>query len=80
MCFPFETLQGPQEYYTKAFEPLFNAIPDLEKRTYILMANEANGDEWLVRAVTTQGPLNSLGLIFHPPANKSLCVFMSSTE
>lgn len=47
MCFPFETLQGPQEYYTKAFEPLFNAIPDLEKRTYILMANEANGDEWV---------------------------------
>lgn len=47
MCFPFETIHGPKEYYRKVFTPLIQAIPDLEKRAYILMANEANGAEWV---------------------------------
>lgn len=47
MCFPFETLTGPKEYYQRVVSPLIDAIPDLEKRAYILMANEANGDNWV---------------------------------
>jgi len=43
LCFPFETLDGPQALYETAYVPLLNAIPDLERRDFIVMAGHASG-------------------------------------
>lgn len=40
MCFPFGNTQGGEAYFQDILAPLINAIPDLEKRCYILMSNE----------------------------------------
>ncbi len=35
---PFEDLDGPQGLFEEAFQPLFSALPDLERRDTIVMA------------------------------------------
>ncbi len=47
LAFPFEDLDGPDELFEKAYRPLLTAVPDLERRDFILMAGEANGDNWV---------------------------------
>ena len=45
---PFENLAGPEELYTRAFEPLHQAIPDLERRDTIVIAGPApDGSHWV---------------------------------
>lgn len=44
MTHPFEDLNGPDELYTKVFSPLIRAIPDLERRDYIVMAGPSTND------------------------------------
>ncbi len=43
LAFPFEDIAGPSELYERVYAPLVNAIPDLERRDYIIMAG--NGEE-----------------------------------
>lgn len=46
MANPLETLSGPGELFDAAYEPLIEAIPDLERRDFIVMADhdERTGD------------------------------------
>ena len=44
---PLEQMQGADELFERAYLPLLTAIPDLERRDYILMAGEVNGDNWV---------------------------------
>ena len=47
LAFPFETLDGPDALLEAAYDPLANAIPDLERRDLIVMAGIAtNGSFW----------------------------------
>ena len=47
LAFPFEDLAGPDGLFEQAYRPLLTAIPDLERRDYIVMAGQANGDNWV---------------------------------
>jgi predicted ester cyclase len=47
LAFPFEDLDGPGGLYEQAYRPLLEAIPDLERRDFILMAGSANGTNWV---------------------------------
>ena len=48
LAFPFETLDGPDALLESAYDPLANAIPDLERRDLIVMAGTAtNGSFWV---------------------------------
>lgn len=44
---PFEDLDGPDGLFEIAYRPLIDAIPDLERRDFIVMAGEANGKNWV---------------------------------
>lgn len=45
---PFETLDGPTSLYNRAYEPLHQAIPDLERRETIVMSGaSADGNHWV---------------------------------
>ena len=41
LAYPLETLQNRDALFTEAFEPLQHAIPDLERRTFIVMAGNS---------------------------------------
>ena len=45
--FPFEQLSNKSMLVTELYQPLLKAIPDLEKRTYILMGGQANKSDWV---------------------------------
>ena len=47
LAFPFEDLDGPEALYEQAYRPLLDAIPDLERRDFIVMAGEAHGANWV---------------------------------
>jgi predicted ester cyclase len=47
LTFPFEDIAGPDELFEGVYQPLLTAVPDLERRDFILMAGEANGDNWV---------------------------------
>jgi predicted ester cyclase len=48
LCHPFSDLSGSDALYDKAYGPLFKALPDLERRDWILMAGEdQDGAMWL---------------------------------
>jgi len=48
MPHPIGDLSGPGAFYDKAYAPLFKAIPDLERRDYIIVAGPTDrGDQWL---------------------------------
>ena len=38
LSFPFETVTGPEALYHTLYQPLLSAVPDLERRDYIVMA------------------------------------------
>ena len=44
---PFEDLNGPDALYAQAYAPLLAAIPDLERRDFIVMVGESNGANWV---------------------------------
>ena len=47
LAFPFEDLDGPDGLFEHGYKPLLAAIPDLERRDFIVMAGPANGDNWV---------------------------------
>ncbi len=47
LAYPFEDLDGPDELFSRVYQPLITAVPDLERRDFIVMAGEANGDDWV---------------------------------
>ena len=45
---PLGEMQGPDALYTTAYAPLFDAIPDLERRDHIVMAGPTDqGHDWV---------------------------------
>jgi len=48
VCQPFGDLIGPDVLYDKAYAPLFAALPDLERRDWIVISGQdQNGKRWL---------------------------------
>lgn len=48
LCHPFGDLLGPQGLYDRAYAPLLRAIPDLERRDWIVMSGtDQDGVLWL---------------------------------
>lgn len=48
LAFPFETVAGVDPYYEAAYAPLLRAVPDLERRDYIVMAGPTDADkDWV---------------------------------
>ncbi|PJF41557.1 MAG: polyketide cyclase [Chloroflexi bacterium] len=47
LAFPFEDLDGPDALFEQAYQPLLKAVPDLERRDYIVMAGESLGNHWV---------------------------------
>ncbi len=48
MGHPIGDMAGSTELYEKAYKPLFDAVPDLERRDYIVMAGPTeHGDNWV---------------------------------
>lgn len=47
LAFPFEDVAGPDDLFDRVYAPLLHAVPDLERRDFIVMAGEANGDNWV---------------------------------
>ncbi len=48
LAFPFEDLDGPAGLYQNAYLPLLTAVPDLERRDFIVMAGaDADGRNWV---------------------------------
>ncbi|MEM9343707.1 MAG: ester cyclase [Pseudomonadota bacterium] len=42
LCFPFESMTGPNQLFETVYVPLLNAMPDMERRDFIFMA----GPRW----------------------------------
>jgi predicted ester cyclase len=55
LAFPFEDLNGPKELYQKAYQLLLEAIPDLERRNFIMMAGASETGNWVGCAGTYIG-------------------------
>ena len=47
LAFPFEDLDGPDALYERAYLPLLAAMPDLERRDFIVTAGESQGEHWV---------------------------------
>lgn len=48
LAFPFETIEGVDDYVDRVFAPLVRAWPDLERRDYIVMAGPTpEGADWV---------------------------------
>lgn len=47
LAFPFEDLAGPDGLFEKAYGPLLTAVPDLERRDFIVIAGESSGANWV---------------------------------
>lgn len=72
-CHPFGELQGPQELYELVYLPLTTAIPDLERRDYIVIAGPSVSDtSWVGCAGLYTGvferPWLDIPPTFHPVA------------
>ena len=48
MCHPFGDITGPDAYFKEVLKPLFEAMPDLERRDFIVMAGPTDrNDHWV---------------------------------
>ncbi|TPW27182.1 ester cyclase [Pararhizobium mangrovi] len=48
LCHPLGDVEGPEAFYDTAYAPLLQAIPDLERRDYIVMAGPTKeGRQWI---------------------------------
>lgn len=47
LAHPLETLAGVDGLVEQAYAPLLSAVPDLERRDFIVMAGESNGGDWV---------------------------------
>lgn len=56
MCHPFGDVIGPDAFYDACYADLFAALPDLERRDYIVMGGPTeHGDDWIGCAGTYSG-------------------------
>lgn len=46
-AYPVETLGSPEQIVTDFLRPLSRALPDLERRTYVEIPGEYNGEHWI---------------------------------
>ena len=44
-CFPFGEMEGPSALYENVYAPLYKAVPDLERRDYIVMAGPTDAEQ-----------------------------------
>lgn len=47
LAHPLSPVRGPDALHATAFAPLLNAIPDLERRDYIVVGGEDRGEQWI---------------------------------
>jgi predicted ester cyclase len=47
LAFPFEDLSGPEGLFEQAYKPLLAAVPDLERRDFIVMAGPVEEGNWV---------------------------------
>jgi predicted ester cyclase len=47
LAYPFEDLHSPEGLYREVYQPLLTAIPDLERRDYIVMAGSDVTGDWV---------------------------------
>ena len=47
LAHPLETLDGAAGLYEQGYAPLLRALPDLERRDFIVMAGESQGANWV---------------------------------
>lgn len=48
MCHPFGDIVGGEEFYRQVYQPLFDSLPDLERRDMMVIAGETpEGQHWL---------------------------------
>ena len=48
MCLPFNDVTGPTALYETCYQPLLRAMPDLERRDFIMMSSPSSeGQEWV---------------------------------
>jgi len=72
LTYPFDDLCGPGELYDLAYRPLIKAIPDLERRDFIVMAGPSTDSNWVGCAGHYVGvferPWLDIPPTFHPVA------------
>jgi len=48
LCHPFGETEGPDAFYDAAYASLFRAMPDLERRDWMVLAGQTDrGDDWV---------------------------------
>ncbi len=47
LAHPLEDLNGPDDLYERAYQPLLHAMPDLERRDFIVMAGGDDQQQWV---------------------------------
>jgi len=48
LSYPFGDMSGPSDFYNKSLKCLFESMPDLERRDYIVIAGKTEKDlEWV---------------------------------
>jgi predicted ester cyclase len=47
LAFPFEDVDGPSDLHERVYRPLLDAMPDLERRDYIVMAGAVDDRHWV---------------------------------
>ncbi len=55
LAFPFEDVDGPDALFEGVYRPLLTAVPDLERRDFIIIGGEANGDNLVGSGGTYMG-------------------------
>ncbi|MCK5934538.1 MAG: ester cyclase [Fulvimarina manganoxydans] len=67
LCHPLGDLSGPDAFYDTAYGPLFAAVPDLERRDYIVMAGPSeDGSDWVGCAGSYAGRFTSAWMDIPP--------------
>ena len=67
MCLPFNDVTGPTALYETCYQPLLRAMPDLERRDFIILASplQKGMNGWGAQAITL-ARLWLLGWIYPP--------------
>ncbi len=47
LCYPFEDMDGVEDFYHTALLPLHQAVPDLERRDTIMLSGSASQGNWV---------------------------------
>ncbi|GGB61860.1 polyketide cyclase [Roseibium aquae] len=76
LCHPFGDITGPGNFYDKAYAPLLHAIPDLERRDFMVMAGvTGQGDHWVGCCGTYTGSFEKPWLDIPPTGHQAAMRF-----